>query len=274
MALINCKKCGQMISDKAEKCPNCGETISNTFSFNTKIILICFWVMFILSIIIFYGGSSMPTSNDLFWWRESFVEYYSPVIICIVIGVFFMCTLSMFYTKIRTKQLQKNIVGCIFALIICGTTVFSMSMVYDNLERKADDKISQRFSTISNVKDNIGGTYWEGSGYDGEDKLCIKFSENGHQAKLKLGKLVSNYVDCDFSTFDNEGNEYIVLELYPYGSFCFELVHRSTHINYEYFFVRDGKRTSLTEYVKINNKVYAEVYNGILKELISHDFEL
>ena len=66
MAIINCKECGNEISDKAEKCPNCGypiKEIKNKKN-NTLITVICIFIFaFCISIAMLFETSNVSNNN-------------------------------------------------------------------------------------------------------------------------------------------------------------------------------------------------------------------
>ena len=59
MAIINCKECGQEVSDKAENCPKCGNPISKTPNEGCFLQTLNVGCMFIVGIVLLIVLSSI-----------------------------------------------------------------------------------------------------------------------------------------------------------------------------------------------------------------------
>ena len=201
MALIKCKECGQQVSDKAKKCPNCGVSINDNIKIKILIVIL--------------------TIINLFIFLKGFFTVNLTMIICSSI----LSVITIIFGIIGKVKKNVNAIS-ILSIIISIVLVLGQCFIYNMGIKAMSNKNKQIQNTISGTKtlyevvqynitynsgaykysiSNIGNNFivkYEYESSSGKTTGEINFTEKTIKEYEKLGKVQF----IEIMNFDNNYN--------------------------------------------------------------------
>lgn len=193
---LKCEECGQMVSDKAGICPNCGCPISQSTQKSSlklwkKIAIgFCSLITPLLMLIEFLCFMSILSIH------EGFGVLLSYLFFGILLGL-----LNWLYIRWSCKKIFESIEPRLRILRFCGFIFIGIAMAGILTGLLYDDGSANvlssyyNYSDIKSINEALGGTAWRSSG-SGSD-IEISFSDDGTSAKFRINRYESDYETPD-----------------------------------------------------------------------------